>query len=121
MKKGVGLPQLLKLDVKGKMSLYSERESYTSMPMVGSGMGGFTVEMSMNRGQVVSYFVSTDTTDFVTFFISSGPYFGKKSFKKSALKIFGDCPDMVAKINKREYKWADIEFMVREYNRKCAR
>lgn len=117
----VEFPKLLKLEVEGKMSLYIV--SHTATPMVSSGLNGFGGGMNMGvgpRSKVVRYYISRDTSDFVNYFISDSPGIGK-SFKKAALKVFHDCPVIVEKIKKREYKREDIESMVREYNQKCAR
>ncbi len=42
-----------------------------------------------------------------------------KKFKKTASKYFSDCPDLVAKIQSKEYKKRDIVEIVKFYNENC--
>ncbi|MGV8829868.1 MAG: hypothetical protein ACWA6U_16285, partial [Breznakibacter sp.] len=43
----------------------------------------------------------------------------KLAFKNDMVEYFADCPALVEKLEKKEYKKDDIESIVRFYNRNC--
>jgi hypothetical protein len=42
------------------------------------------------------------------------------SFRKHMSEFFADCPELVQRIQNRDFKKGDLELIVREYNKKCA-
>ena len=43
------------------------------------------------------------------------------SFRKDMALYFSDCPDLVSRIQEKEFRKGDMELIVKEYNRKCSR
>ncbi len=47
-------------------------------------------------------------------------YIDDLNFKKRCLTIFSDCPEMIEKLNNREFRYKDIETMVKYANEHCS-
>lgn len=45
--------------------------------------------------------------------------FAKMGFKKDAVKFFKDCPEIVAKVESKEYRLDDLPAMAKFYNANC--
>ena len=41
------------------------------------------------------------------------------SFRKDMSKFFADCPELVQRIQDRDFKKGDLELIVQDYNQKC--
>lgn len=113
-KKTVRRPKLLKLCVKGKMSLYSEYHE-NNAPMGGMpGTSGFSVGFSIGGG-CTSYYICMNDNHIVEPVTKVGNGLGRR-LKKTGLKFFKDCPVVAEKIKNKTYKNRDIELAVYEYN-----
>jgi hypothetical protein len=109
-KKNVKRPKLLKLCVKGKMSLYSEYfQNNTSM----GGMGGTPIYSI--GGESTFYYICMNDNHIVEPVTKVGNGLGR-SLRKTGLKFFKDCPVIAEKIRNKTYKSRDIELVVYEYN-----
>ena len=115
-KKNVKRPKLLKLCVKGKMSLYSEYfENNTPMGGMGS-MGGSGVSLGFSMGGgTTCYYICMNDNHIVEPVTKVGNGLGR-SLRKTGLKFFKDCPVIAEKIKNKTYKNRDIELAVYEYN-----
>lgn len=109
-KKHVRRPKLLKLCVKGKMSLYSE-SFQNNTPM--GGMGGTPV-FSIS-GESTFYYICMNDNHIVEPVTKVGSGLGR-GLRKTGLKFFKDCPELAEKIRNKTYKSRDIELVVYEYN-----
>ena len=107
------LPRLLKLMEDGKANLYLDYNEYNKVFVIGSNGISPAVNSSISH-----YYVSRAGDEFVTRLGGQGSLF-KKNFKKGASEYFKDCPELVKKIENKEFKRRDIEEVVNFYNREC--
>jgi len=115
-KKHVKRPKLLKLCVKGNMSLYSEHfDNNTPMGgMAGGGNMGVSLGFSMG-GRTTFYYICMNDSHIVEPVTKVGNGLGR-GLRKTGLKFFKDCPVIAKKIKNKTYKNRDIELVVYEYN-----
>ena len=101
-------PLLLKVEIKGKVNLYSILVA--NPPSMGpNGM------MYGGGGTHTVYYVSKNNSEFISSLVGT---FGG-GFKRRAMKFFNDCPELVEKIKRRKYKFRDFKEIVQFYNNKC--
>ena len=106
------LPRLMKLVEEGNVKLYLDYRAYlTSLSRGANNMGPA-------KSSITSYYVSKDADDLVTHLGDRGNLFSK-NFIKAASEYFEDCPELVKKIEDKEYKKRDIEEVVNYYNKDC--
>lgn len=127
-KKNVKKPQypLLKILEKGSLSLYSIEQTGT---ITSPGLSGYDVNMNGKNVHVAStkgmstyfssksYYISKGNSTEV-FSINNTNILGGK-FIKSASKYFKDCPELVKKIESKEFRRNDIIGIVQYYNQNC--
>jgi len=115
-KKHVKRPKLLKLCVKGKMSLYSEHFE-NNTPMAGMGnMGGAGVSLGISiGGGTTCYYICMNDSHIVEPVTKVGSGLGR-GLRKTGLKFFKESPIIAEKIKNKTYKNRDIELVVYEYN-----
>ncbi|WP_284651862.1 hypothetical protein [Flavobacterium terrisoli] len=111
----------LKEEAVGEVCLYSTRvsgffygggASFNSAGGVGVGAG-----VMMGGGEVIHYYVCHQNDTEVFKITSIGNI--SKNFKKAASEFFKDCPELVGKIESKEFKKDDIEKVVWFYNNHC--
>ena len=79
--------------------------------------GGISVNITTSTE--VYYIAKNDDDKLTKLFNLFGP--SKKVFKKIVPKFFGDCPDLLDKIDYKEYRKGDIVEIVNFYNLKCSK
>ncbi len=109
---GIGSVMLLEIAKKGAINLYIKTSFTDSNP----GMNSGTVNMTYSS---VKYFMGKKGDDLVAN-LGNGSTYSKKFRKQIAPKYFKDCPDLLDKINTKEFFGRhDIEAVIRYYNEKC--
>lgn len=117
---------LLEIVTIGKISLFSKEVTHTSStPGFGSFSlsGGGTPSYSPSMGGFSSshsstvYYLSRDNNDEIFYYMDKNILGGK--FKKSAGKYFKDCPELVKKIQSKEFKRRHIVGIIEYYNKNC--
>lgn len=103
-------PQLLDLEIHGKMSLYSKYNPNGNGPGIGQGMASG----AMNR----IFYVKRQDADKAEFYIIYGSIPPKK-FKKVVRDYFTNCPAIQEKIKNKELKKKDFRKAVEFYNENC--
>jgi hypothetical protein len=106
--------------VVGGISLYKVVSHGAHAPMgVGfGGAGGMGMGMGMSTGFTIkSYYLRRKEEKEVTHITSTDLF--SKNFKKAATAYFNDCPDLVEKIETKEYRKRDIRAIIEFYNSKC--
>jgi len=102
---------LLEQKEKGKVNLFVLFQvNHSSMP----GPNG----PIMTSSSISSYYVAKENEESLTHLGSKGSLFGK-NFKKAASEYFRDCPELVKKIQDKEYRKKHIEKVVKYYNENC--
>ncbi|RDY60775.1 hypothetical protein [Flagellimonas nanhaiensis] len=115
--KNVEGPIMLELKLAGKVSLY-QQSSHGYMP-TGPGGVGSVGGTGFGGGQFYAinrYYLKKENEEAIH--MGSNQLF-EKSFKKAASEYFKNCPSLVEKLQKREYKKKHIEEVVAYYNNKC--
>jgi hypothetical protein len=100
---------LVEEEIVGPVSLYISASSFNSNPM-GPNMG-------MTQQTIVVHYVKREHNDEVV--LLSSDYFSDQSLKTVGPIFFKDCPELVKKIEDRDYKKRHIYDIVRFYNDKC--
>jgi hypothetical protein len=100
---------LVEEEIVGPVSLYISTSSFNSNPM-GPGMG-------MTQHTIVVHYVKRGHNDEVV--LLSSDHFADQSLKTVGPKFFKDCPELVKKIEDRDYKKRHIYDIVRFYNDNC--
>lgn len=101
--------KLLEEEITGTVSLYISTSSFNSNPM-GPGMG-------MTQQTIVVHYVKRKDEDEVT--LLSSDHFSDTSLKTVGPRFFSDCPELVKKIEDKDYKKRHIYDIVRFYNENC--
>jgi hypothetical protein len=115
--KGKSEITFFKVKQRGKVSLYYTIKTNNSAPMGGMNTGGIGVGIGFSTSSEVYYIGKNDEDQITQLFNLFGP--SKKIFKKIVPQFFGDCPDLLDKIDYKEYKKRDIVKIVDFYNKKC--
>lgn len=109
---------LMKIVSEGKATIYGRQKQVTLWAMGTPGYGPpittFLVPFSV--GKYNEFFAIRDGEEFPSAIITVDL---KKGFKKKASEYFKDCPSLVEKIMKKEFKKKDIEKVGEYYNSKC--
>jgi hypothetical protein len=104
--------------IKDKVSLYIIG---TSGQHVGMGFGGNSDGFGSVGGassfSIESYYLKREGEKEVTYITSTGAF--SRNFIDSTSYFFIDCPELVEKIKKKEYKKRDIREVVKFYNTNC--
>lgn len=108
--------EIFRVKQRGKVSLYYHIKSNPGAPMGGTP-GGISVNITTSTE--VYYIAKNDDDKLTKLFNLFGP--SKKVFKKIVPKFFGDCPDLLDKIDYKEYRKGDIVEIVNFYNLKCSK
>uniref|UniRef100_UPI004049C581 hypothetical protein n=1 Tax=Flavobacterium sp. TaxID=239 RepID=UPI004049C581 len=106
--------------IKGKISLHKRQvEGYNYSPSFAIGPDGMFTSMVAGGGyyETTMYFVSNGTPDNVTYL--SDVKTDSKRFKELAVTIFGDCPDLMEKINNDFFGKEGTVEIVEYYNEHC--
>jgi len=103
---------LLKQIEVGKLNLYKFFDVFHSSK---SGPNG---SMTSKSSSISRYYIAKKNEETLTNLGITGLEFGKR-FKKNASKFFSDCPELVTKIQNKEYKKKHIEEVVKFYNENC--
>lgn len=103
----------LELLIKGEVSLYTT--SISSYHMNNSLNTGGMNGMTFGGGTTTYYYTCRQNENGVFRIASKGTI--SRSFKKTASEYFKDCPEIVEKIQSKDYKKDDIEEIVRIYNK----
>ncbi|ARV13763.1 hypothetical protein [Polaribacter sp. SA4-12] len=115
--KGKSEIQFFKVKQRGKVSLYYSIKTNNGAPMGVMNAGGVGVNMSFSTSTEVYYIAKNDEDQITQLFNLFGP--SKKTFKKIVPLFFGDCQDLLDKIDQKEYKKRDIVKIVNFYNYNC--
>ena len=84
---------------------------------MGNGFGG-GMHMTMGHSyNISSYYVRKENETEVTHLGSTS--WISKNFKKAASNYFKDCPNLVEKLQNKEYKKKDIREIIDFYNEYC--
>jgi len=102
---------LLEEEIVGPVSLYISTSSFNSNPM-GPGMG-------MTQQTIVAHYVKREHNDEVI--LLSSDHFADSSLKTIGPKFFRDCPELVQKIENRDFKKRQVYDIVKFYNTNCAK
>ncbi len=70
--------------------------------------------------QINEYYANKGDGHEVTKIGNDHPIFGKKKFKESANEFFKDCPEIIRRINKNEFRRSEMDSIVDFYNENCA-
>jgi hypothetical protein len=116
--KGKPGAKLLKVKLRGDVSLYYEIKTSGGAPMAMGGVGGMTMGMGFSSSTEVYYIAKKDDDIVIQLFNMLGV--SKKKFKKIVPEFFGDCPELIEKIKNKEYKKRDIVEIVDYYNNECS-
>lgn len=117
---------LLEIVTIGKISLFSKDVTHTSstpgfgsFSVNGSGSASYSPSMGgfSNSYSSIIYYLSKDNSDEIFYYMDKNILGGK--FKKTASKYFKDCPELVKKIQSKEFKRGDIVEIVEYYNENC--
>lgn len=120
-------PQLLKVEIDNNLSLYCNNVSSYSGPA--GGFSGGAVGMSMGGGMGMSVGGANSTTVYyikkkdelvATTLVVYGS-FPTKSFKKTVRSYFTDCPELIEKVNKKEFRKKHFMEIVDFYNENCSK
>jgi len=99
----------LKLEIDGKVRLFTSFFTQNSPGMYNASTGMSTGGYMYN---VERYVLQKDNSQLER---PRGI-----SFRKDMSEFFSDCPELVQKIQKRDFRKGDLELIVKEYNEKCA-
>jgi len=111
--KGRENPSFLEELVKGEISLFKDFTANMVMGATPMGAGGPMIQ-SYN---IVDYYVKR-SNESNAIHLASNELFSK-NFKKAASEFFSDCPQLVAKVQNKEFKKKDIKEIVTFYNETC--
>lgn len=101
-------PRLLKENIKGKISLYSN-EVYNQGHTIPNGLAGGGVGMTFGGGSATIYFILVEGK-----LLRVGT-----RLKKKHLKILENCKSLTAKIKKKDFKKRDVYEIINYYNNSC--
>lgn len=104
-------PILLEILSDGYLRLYLNNNTQFSSNIGGSGMTGFR--------NTATYYLKKSTETIAQECAAFG-YIGK-SFKKFINSYFTDCPAIINKVEKKEFKKENYEEIVEFYNSNCAK
>jgi hypothetical protein len=108
-------PALLEVIEQAEISAYAEVDSHwVDMNFGNNQSSNFSYAPNMVRQTSYKLFVKREETD------KAFCFDGVINFKKEALKFFSNCPQIIEKIKKRQYKRHDVLNMVYYYNDYCA-
>ncbi|HEX6226778.1 MAG TPA: hypothetical protein VFZ52_20305 [Chryseolinea sp.] len=99
----------LKLEIDGAVKLFTCFWTQSSPGMYNATTGGVTGGTTYS---VEKYALK----------MRNGPLTRPRglAFRKDMTEFFADCPELVERIQSRDFKKGDLELMVRVYNEKCA-
>ncbi|WP_146106949.1 hypothetical protein [Polaribacter porphyrae] len=104
--------------IKGKVSLYIIGASGQHVGMgFGGNSDGFGGIGGPSSFSIESYYLKRNGEDYVHYITSTGGF--SRNFIKYASEFFNDCPKLVEKIKKKEYKKREIREVVKFYNTDC--
>lgn len=101
----------------GSVNLYVLEQTGYSSPMFVGGTNGQMNMMPGNYYDIKNLYVTKGINGEVTH-LGSNQLFSK-NFKNAASDYFSDCPELVAKIQNKEYKKKHVKDIVNFYNLKC--
>lgn len=101
----------------GTVNLYVLEQTGYSSPMFVGGANGQMNMMHGNYYDIKNLYVSKGVNGEVTH-LGSNQLFSK-NFKNAASDYFADCPELVAKIQNKEYRKKHVKDIVHFYNLKC--
>ncbi|TDS18600.1 hypothetical protein DFQ03_0306 [Maribacter caenipelagi] len=101
----------------GAVNLYVLEQTGYSAPMFVGGTNGQMNMMHGNYYDIKNLYVTKGVKGEVTH-LGSNQLFSK-NFKNAASDYFSDCPELVAKIQNKEYKKKHIRDIVNFYNLQC--
>ena len=105
----------MELVTSGKVTLFTFlSEAYT--PNMTTAEGNFGHFGGYSR-DITYYYLLREGEDQVTHLGSTDIF--SKNFKKAGSDYFADCPELVEKIQNKEYKKKHLEKVVRYYNKNC--
>ena len=110
-------PTLLEILKIGKVTLYRTVNINYYGEFYPYGAAGPRTGGGYSR-TVIYYYASKNNSDFVTRLGKRGSLLSK-NFRKSIIKYFNDCPELVAKIKSKEFRKRDIVEIVEFYNTNC--
>ncbi|WBX70482.1 hypothetical protein [Tenacibaculum retecalamus] len=108
--------KLLKVKTRGKIDLFYEVRKSGAAPM-GGATGGMNFSIGVSSSSEVYYISKKDSPFATKLFHLLDP--SKRIFKKIIPEYFGDCPELIEKIKKKEYKKRHIVEIVDFYNNQC--
>jgi hypothetical protein len=103
-------PIILEILVDGFLRLYTENTTQYTSSFGGGGMGGFRSSST--------YYLKKQTEEIAQQCAAFG-YIGN-SFKKFINSYFTDCPEIITKVEKKEFKKKNYDEIVEFYNSNCA-
>lgn len=115
--KGSKAPLLLEPVVKGSITLYRDIIEVNRAMNNGDINGSSNFLQGYNSYKITDYYISKNNEIFVEKITSTHPF--SKNFKKAASIYFKNCPELVEKIESKEFKKDDIRRVVRYYNTRC--
>lgn len=115
--KGTKTPLLLEPIVKGTITLYRDTWMANKWKANGEINNSNISSTYYNSYKITDYYISKNNEIFVEKITSTHPF--SKNFKKAASIYFKNCPELVEKIESKEFKKGDIRRVVRYYNTKC--
>ena len=81
---------------------------------------GSPVNSGVSLGVVNEYYANKGSGLEVTKIGDDHPVFGKRQFKKAINEFFKDCPEIINKVKKNEFRRRDMVSIVDFYNENCA-
>lgn len=113
-------PKVMELARAGKNVVYYRSISQGNAASLGflSNGGGAGAMMSGSGFSGAKHFYVRKTNEEGAIRLASSSWFSK-NFKNTASNFFSDCPELVKKIQNREFKKRDINEIIEFYNTKC--
>ncbi len=114
------LPKILELARAGKNVVYYRDILQGNIaPMAFSSMGGGGSMISGGGFYNIKHSYVRKTDEEEAEHLASSNWISK-NFKNSASNFFSDCPELVQKIENREFKKRDLKEIIEFYNTKCS-
>jgi hypothetical protein len=117
-------PKVLEEILVGEISLYRIviRGQHAGFGIGGVGPGGFGsgggMAFGMGHGYTIKNYYVKRANEIEVSHLGSTSLFSK-NFKKAASKYFEDCPELVDKIQTKEYRKRDLRSIIEFYNTHC--
>lgn len=111
-------PKVLEEVAAGNVSLYKHVYQKQNPGFSGASFGSMGSGFSIGTNYIISNYYVKKGNEPVAFHLGSNQSFSK-NFKKEAADYFSDCPELVARIESKEFKILDLAEIIKFYNEHC--